>query len=215
MTTTDPTAPNPASPAQASPAQASPTQASPAPGASGSPSPSGAGSPGAKSSGPASDSPTPSPSGTQSPAQSALSEALAASYAAVYAYGLIGAQSAPDRRDAARSALAAHRLGRDWLRATCAALGLTAPLPAAAYDTGAVTTPEAAAALAQQVELALVPRWSAVAGIVPEPGQRARCVGEAIACATRAIAWGAVPAAFPGTQPAADASASATGSPRS
>lgn len=136
--------------------------------------------------------------------QTAYAEALSAEYAAVYAYGVVGAQVPPSERSAAESAIAAHRAARDNLRTAMAAAGLVAPAPAAAYQTGEVDTPEAARALAVDVELALVPRYSALAGRL-DGAKRGWCATQAQQCATRALTWGASSQAFPGVQqPAAD-----------
>ena len=89
-----------------------------------------------------------------------LQAALEAEYAAVFAWGLIGAQTTEDRRALARAALARHEAARTWLRQQYVDAGQTAPAAAAAYDTGRVTDPGAAAALAMRVELACVPAWS-------------------------------------------------------
>ena len=77
-----------------------------------------------------------------------LQAALEAEYAAVFAWGLIGAQTTEDRRALARAALARHEAARTWLRQQYVDAGQTAPAAAAAYDTGRVTDPGAAAALA-------------------------------------------------------------------
>lgn len=130
----------------------------------------------------------------------AYSDALAAEYAAVYAYGVVGAQVPLSERTAAESAIAAHRQARDQLRTAMSAVGLEAPAPAAAYQTGEVDTPEAARALAVSVELALVPRYAALSGNV-NGAERGWCANQAQLCATRAMAWGAQAQAFPGSDP--------------
>lgn len=126
-----------------------------------------------------------------------LAAALTAEYAAVFAWGLIGAQTTEDRRALARTALARHEAARTWLRQQYADAGQEAPGAASAYDTGRVTTPEQAAALAVQVELACIPAWSKVAAS-GDAAQRAYAAAQAQADATRAMTWGAVAAAFPG-----------------
>jgi hypothetical protein len=136
-------------------------------------------------------SPTPAP-------DDPLVEALTASYAAVFAYGLVGAHLPEPRRAFALQALGIHRVGRDWLRARIAEANGKPPPAAAAYDTGSVTNAEQAAALAAEVELALVPRWAAAAGVLPSP-HRPYCSTQAQGSAVRALIWGAPAAAFPGS----------------
>lgn len=126
-----------------------------------------------------------------------LVDALIASYAAVFAYGLAGAHLPEPQRANASQALAVHRAGRDWLRARISEAGGKPPPASPAYDTGPVSNPGQAAALAAQVELALVPRWSAAAGVLPSP-QRPYCTSQAQGSAVRALIWGAATAAFPG-----------------
>ncbi len=125
-------------------------------------------------------------------------DALQAEYAAVFAWGLIGAQTSEDRRALARTALGRHEAARTWLRQQYVDAGQTAPAAASAYTTGRVTTPEQAAALAVQVELACVPAWSKVAAS-GDAAQRAYAAAQAQSDAVRAMAWGAGTSAFPGT----------------
>lgn len=134
---------------------------------------------------------------------------MEAEYAAVFAYGVVGSQVPDPQRSYALAALAEHRAARDWLRDQLGAAGATAPGAAAAYDTGDPHTPDAAAQLAAQVELATVPRWAAVAGVVP-PAQRVYAATRAQAGGVRALTWGAPSQAFPGT---VDAGASPSSSP--
>lgn len=142
-----------------------------------------------------------------------LQVALEAEYAAVFAWGLIGAQTTEDRRALARAALARHEAARTWLRQQYVDAGQTAPAAAAAYDTGRVTDPGAAAALAMRVELACVPAWSKVAAS-GDAAQRAYAAAQAQADAVRAMAWGAGSSAFPGASGAgAGQSTSAAAAP--
>jgi hypothetical protein len=129
----------------------------------------------------------------------ALVEALAAEYAAFYAYGALAAWVPEDRRPYALTALASHRAERDWLRDRIVAAGEAPPPPPAAFDLPPFRSPAEAAGLAAEVELALVPRWSAVAGAVT-PSDRPYCTSTAQGAAVRALTWGADAQAFPGTE---------------
>ncbi len=126
-----------------------------------------------------------------------LEDVLVGEYAAVYAYGTIGA-ALPADEPAARNALADHRRARDWLRTRITALGATAPEPAPAYDVGPFDSTEDARAAAAELENALVPRWARAAPGVKGP-DRVFCANQAQYCATRAVTWGSPSAAFPGT----------------
>ncbi|MCB0914392.1 MAG: DUF4439 domain-containing protein [Actinobacteria bacterium] len=134
------------------------------------------------------------------PAPEVLASALAAEYAAVYAYGVVGAHVPDDRRGYVASALSSHRAARDWLRERITAAGGEPPPAAGAYEVPAVDDPTAAAELAAAVELATVPRWSAVAGVVDRI-DRPYCTSTAQAAAVRAVTWGAGSEPFPGTRP--------------
>ncbi len=130
----------------------------------------------------------------------ALVAALTAEYAAVFAYGALTAWVAVDQRPYALAALTAHRAERDWLRARIGATGEAPPPAPAAFDLPPYQSESDAAALAAEVELALVPRWSAVAGAVVQT-DRPYCTSTAQAAAVRALTWGAEEQAFPGTEP--------------
>ncbi len=127
----------------------------------------------------------------------ALTTALAGEYAAVWAYGLIGGRVEDDNVPLARTALEWHRAARDRLRQRMESYGMSPPPPAAAYQTPTVTTGKDAAVLAQQVELALVPRYADLAAA--EAGEfRAAAVTDGQTCAARAVTWGAPSQAEPG-----------------
>ena len=127
----------------------------------------------------------------------ALTAALAGEYAAVWAYGLVGGRVDDEGVPAAMAALAWHRAARDRLRQRMEWFGMAPPPPAAAYQTPTVTTGKEATALAQQVELALVPRYADLAAA--ESGDlRAAAVTDGQTCAARAVSWGAPSQAQPG-----------------
>lgn len=127
----------------------------------------------------------------------AYQDALNAEYAAVFAYGLIGGKTDEANAPLAESAITAHRAARDRLRNEMVAAGVEVPAPATAYDTGQISDPAGAAQLAVNIELAAVPRYSALAAQVSGT-ERGWCANQAQQCATRAMAWGATSSAFPG-----------------
>lgn len=105
------------------------------------------------------------------PDQEALSTALAAEYAAVYAYGIIAAYAADERYTVFAEHAAAHRARRDATVDALAASGVTPPAPSAAYTAPfPVTDPVAAARLAVTVESDTAVAWRAVVekGTTPE-----------------------------------------------
>ncbi len=134
-----------------------------------------------------------------------LLDALDAEYAAVFAYGVVGAHVAPEQSAYAAAALTSHRTGRDWLRERITRAGGTPPPAAAAYEIPDTTDPASAARLAASVELAVVPRWSAATAVVAK-SDRPFCTSSAQAAAVRALTWGAQEQPFPGTQPAPEPS---------
>ncbi len=143
-------------------------------------------------------SPTPRTSSAAPGSSAEFAEALIAEYAAIFLYGSAGAQMTGTARSAAAADLDDHRRGRDWLRAAMLAAGASPPPPAPAYDTAGITDEATAVAAVQQAELALIPRWAALGGVVTGD-QRAYCAGQCRSAATRAMRWGAASAAFPGT----------------
>lgn len=129
----------------------------------------------------------------------------------MFAYGAVGAFIGDDRRAYVANALTSHRAARDWLRERLVAAGAQPGAAAPAYELPDITDATAAAAVAASVELALVPRWSAVAGAVGS-AERPFCTAQAQACAVRGLTWGAEGQAFPGTGAVTMASPSATAS---
>lgn len=129
---------------------------------------------------------------------STLTDALVGEYAAIYAYGLIGAQLSGSPRNRAVRAMQAHQGGRDQLRHQLIALGLTPPPPASAYrPVTPVTSAAAASALAIAVEQHQTQLWSVVASISVGDDRRA-AAKSAQECAVRAISWGAPTQTFAG-----------------
>lgn len=129
--------------------------------------------------------------------EEAFAAALNAEYAAVFAYGVIGGKTDASGAQLAEAAITAHRAARDRLRTGMAEAGFAVPPPAPAYDTGQISDPAGAAQLATEVELAVVPRYAALAEHVTGT-DRGWCANQAQQCATRAMAWGGASSAFPG-----------------
>lgn len=95
--------------------------------------------------------------------QQALVDALNAEYAAVFAYGVVGAFSNPARADLVATYAAAHRARRDATIDALKAASVTAPLPSPAYSIPfPVTDPISAAQLAAQAEVDTSVAWRSV-----------------------------------------------------
>lgn len=132
----------------------------------------------------------------------ALQDVLAGEHAALYAYQVIGARLDDDSSEVARAASAydSHRDVRDAVAQRVRDLGEQPVVSEPGYALpGPVRDAPSAEALAQQVEdrsavlhAALV---SVAAASAPE-----RTLGAAglVAAATRGLAWGSPPTAFPG-----------------
>ena len=109
--------------------------------------------------------------------------------AAVYAYGLVAARLTGTDQQRALSAMAEHRVRRDRLRATIAALGATPAAAAPAYTPPvAVTDATTARALAALVEDRLAGQW---AGLAAASTGKARTDAALTAqtCAVRSVTW--------------------------
>jgi Domain of unknown function (DUF4439) len=128
----------------------------------------------------------------------AVQEALAAEYAAVYGYGVVGARIGDDRQEEARQAYAAHQARRDTLRRTVQDLG---GRPAAAAPAYALPFPVPDAAAAVRLAADLEGRVADVYGdmVRATTGALRREAADALRdAAVRAVRWrgGSVP--FPG-----------------
>jgi hypothetical protein len=144
-------------------------------------------------------SPSPAPTSLPDDEANALAQVLAAEHAAVYAYGVVGAQCDDDaHRDLAEQRLQQHAARRDLLAARLATAQRTAPPAAPAYGLPfAVDTPAEALDLAAHVELAVAAaNADLVAAAAPERRlEPARWLGQdAVAART----WRARSTAFPG-----------------
>jgi hypothetical protein len=124
---------------------------------------------------------------------SAIEAAISGEDACIYAYGVIGSQVRGGAKVRARKALDEHRAWRDRLQSqtpsiVAASIAYDFPFP--------VEDAAAAKQLAVLVENRMVGLYADLAASVA--GQaREDAVTAAMECATRAIAWGGVPQAFP------------------
>lgn len=127
-----------------------------------------------------------------------LQQALAGEHAAVFACGRAGGRLT-GQQQAARLAEEEHRAARDRLRQLLVEAGETPVAPMPGYlMPNAVRTPSQARAALAEVELRLIPLYTALASDTTAAGpQRAWAVGRSQDCAVRALTWGAAPAAFP------------------
>jgi len=114
-----------------------------------------------------------------------LTALLAAEHAAVYGYGVLGAQLDEPNRMLAQQAFDAHRVRRDQLAAR---LGTTAPGPLAAYDV-VVSSKTGAVALAIRLEQGLAVRWRDLVGGTTDRQLRVLAVGGLQESAVRAAVW--------------------------
>ncbi|MEV4757517.1 ferritin-like domain-containing protein [Micromonospora sp. NPDC049559] len=118
-----------------------------------------------------------------------LTAALAAEYAAIYAYGLIGVRLPRSSVADARAAEAAHRGRRDSLVVLLAQGGATPPAGAPSYALPfPVTDGPSALRLAVEVEDRTAAVWrAALPGTTGE--QRAQALAGLTDCAVRATRW--------------------------
>ena len=142
----------------------------------------------------------------------ALQFALAAEHAAVYGYGVAGAQLGATARNLALQDWTQHELARDQLEAMLTSLGVKPVAARAAYQLPfPVHGTSAAISLAGYLENQVAAAYLGVVAL-DDPRLRAWGAGQARACALRATTWLGRTAAFPGltsgSAPAARPSAS-------
>jgi hypothetical protein len=149
----------------------------------------------------------------QTPVLIALNRLLAGEHAAVYAYPLVIARGARNRRTLAAQLWQAHRTERDELQVTLTAAAVQPVAAQPGYEVGSVpTTSSRAAALALRIERGLAALATDVIAAstapttagTPDP-YRAVGADQLVLSARRAVGWSARPTAFPG-QAAAPAS---------
>jgi hypothetical protein len=143
----------------------------------------------------------------------ALQSALAAENAAVYGYGVAGAQLGATARDLALQDWTVHQMARDRLEAMLTSLGVK---PVAAHPAYQLPFPVhgtgAAISLAGYLENQVAAAYLGIVAL-DDPRLRAWGAGQAQACALRATTWLGRTAAFPGLAAAPAASARPTASP--
>lgn len=128
----------------------------------------------------------------------ALQSALAAEHAAVYGYGVAGAQLAGTDQSDARADWTAHRVARDNLTAMLSKLGATPVAASPAYRLPfPVTSPQSAAKLAATLEEGVTRAYLALVA-VSNPTLRTFAAQAMQAAANRALAWSGTTKAFPG-----------------
>jgi hypothetical protein len=134
----------------------------------------------------------------------ALAQALAAEYAALYAYGAIGVHLSEAGQRAARAAEGAHRNRRDALVVQLSTGGGPLPADRAGYALPFPVTDQASALrLAVEVEERTGAYWRAVLPVTTG-AERRRALAALTDCALRATRWrrsaGVTPltVAFPG-----------------
>jgi Domain of unknown function (DUF4439) len=135
----------------------------------------------------------------------ALGQALAAEYAAVYGYGIVGAHLDSAAQDAGRQAENAHRSRRDTLLLRLTAASAAPPAASAAYALPfPVTDRGSALKLAVELEDGTARAWhGALAATTGD--DRSLAVNALVDCAVRATRWrrtaGITPTTltFPGT----------------
>jgi hypothetical protein len=128
----------------------------------------------------------------------ALTAVLAAEQAAVYAYGVVGAQGAAGDRDDALAALQRHAARRDLVAARLSVAQQTPkPAPPAYQLPFEVATPAKARALAAHVESAVADANADLVAASPAAArvEPSRWLAES---AVAARAWGARAQTFPG-----------------
>lgn len=136
--------------------------------------------------------------------QGGLDAALAAEYAAIFGYGVVGAHLSGAELDAARQADAAHRTRRDQLLLKLAAASASPPVSDPAYTLPfPVTNRVSALKLAADLEDGAARAWHGAIGATTG-ADRSFAANALIDCAVRATHWrirsGTKPAtiAFPG-----------------
>nr|WP_063818148.1 ferritin-like domain-containing protein [Herbidospora sakaeratensis] len=127
----------------------------------------------------------------------ALSKALAAEHAAVYAYGVIGAKTSGALRVRATTGFDAHRARRDQLRALMRRRGETPAEPGTYQLPFEVTTAAQAARLAAYVEERVCAAYVELSADT-DPGLRRLAVLATQEAAVRGFGWQPQITAFPG-----------------
>ncbi len=136
-------------------------------------------------------------------ATAALQSALAAEHAAVYGYGVIGANLAGNRQATAMTDWVAHQVARDTLEAMLRSRGAQPVAAAVAYQLPAtVRTPAQAVSLAVILEDRVATAYLGLVGLNSTPIRQFGAL-QVRAVALRAAFWRGSTVAFPGLPPSA------------
>jgi Domain of unknown function (DUF4439) len=129
----------------------------------------------------------------------ALQEVLAGEHAAVYAYGIVGAQLVGSKdQKVARADYALHLARRDHLTAVILEAHGVPVGPLVGYDVGGpVTSAASARALAARVEAATAGPYADLV-TAATGSERASATGWLVDADVRAVRWGGKATAFPG-----------------
>ncbi|TJZ81096.1 DUF4439 domain-containing protein [Rhodococcus oryzae] len=145
---------------------------------------------------------SPSPTSSLGPEQQALSDALRAEHAAVYAYGLIAAFSNPARIGDITTDAAAHRARRDATIDALTAAGVRAPAADSGYTMPfPVVDPISAIQLAAAVEADTAVAWRSVIERAESEHTRQAAVDALTETALRTANWRAILGTAPPTVP--------------
>lgn len=136
------------------------------------------------------------------PEQQALIDALEAEYAAVFAYGVVGAFSNPERANLVAANAAAHRARRNATIDALTAASITAPEPQAGYSVPfPVVDPVSAAQLAATVEADTAVAWRSVIERAQSEHTRGVGIDALTEAAVRLANWRAILGTAPPTVP--------------
>ncbi len=136
------------------------------------------------------------------PEQQALIDALETEYAAVFAYGVVGAFSNPDRANLVAANTAAHRARRNATIDALTAASITAPEPQAGYTVPfPVVDPVSAAQLAASVEADAAVAWRSVIERAQSEHTRGVGIDALTEAAVRLANWRAILGTAPPTMP--------------
>ncbi len=136
------------------------------------------------------------------PEQQALIDALDAEYAAVFAYGIVGAFSNPDRANLVAANTAAHRARRNATIDALTAASVTAPEPQAGYTVPfPVVDPVSAAQLAATVEAETAVAWRSVIERAQSEHTRGVGIDALTEAAVRLANWRMILGTAPPTMP--------------
>jgi hypothetical protein len=148
--------------------------------------------------GPATTGPATTGSAAPADAAAALQAALAAVHAAIYGYGVAGAQLGTAARDLALRDWTKHEVARDQLEAMLITLGAKPVAARPAYQLPfPVHGARAAISLAGYLENRVAAAYLGIVAL-DDPRLRAWGAAQARACALRATAWLGRTIAFPG-----------------